>query len=191
VGTLPDGAATSLMLRVTVADTTTGTITNSAEAGTTATDTNLADNVALEVTTIADLDSDGYPDFHDLDDDGDTMLDVWEDEHGLNPKDAADATLNPDRDPHNNREEHIADTDPRDGSDYLRITNITHASPVTVWFDSSSNRWYTMIGCSNLLDSAWTNVPGAGPRRGAGGADSIIDTNVPPRGPYYRVGVTR
>ena len=47
--------------------------------------------------------------------------------------------------------------------------------------------WYTMKGCSNLVDGAWPNVPGAGPRKGVHGADSMDDTNQPPRGPFYRL----
>ena len=187
VGTLPDGGMTSLTLRVTVADTTTGTITNEAGTGTSATDTNLTDNAALEDTTIADLDGDGDPDFHDPDDDGDTMWDTWEDDHGLNPTNAADATGNPDHDPHINREEFVADTNPTDSNDYLRITAISNNSPVTVYFKSSSDRLYTVIGCSNLAEGIWTNVPGAGPEQGAGGADSLQDTNLPARGPFYRL----
>ncbi len=46
-----------------------------------------------------------------------------------------------------------------------------------------------MQGRSNLLDGSWTNVPGAGPRMGVHGPDSMDDTNEPPRGPFYRLGV--
>lgn len=74
-------------------------------------------------------------------------------------------------------------------NDYLCITDITVSSPVTIYFDSSSDRCYTLNYCSNLVEGTWTNVPGAGPRVGAGGADSMQDTNDPPRGPFYRVGV--
>ena len=48
---------------------------------------------------------------------------------------------------------------------------------------------HCMDGCSNLVDGAWTNVPGAGPRDGMGGPDSMQDTNQPPRGPFYRLEV--
>lgn len=85
--------------------------------------------------------------------------------------------------------EHVADTDPTDEDDVFRITGISNNSPVTVYFMSSSSRWYTMIGCSNLVNGVWTNVPGTGPREGAGGSDSLSDTNEPPHGPFYRLTV--
>lgn len=66
---------------------------------------------------------------------------------------------------------------------------ILYRWPVTVYFDSSSNRWYTLLGCQDLVVAAWTNVPGAGPTNGVGGTDLLQDTNVPAKGPYYRLKV--
>jgi hypothetical protein len=122
------------------------------------------------------------------DSDGDTMTDGWENDHGLNAT-IDDAAENLDNDPHNNREEFIADTDPTNSNDYFRIVSVSNLPPFTVYFDSSSNRLYTMIGCSNLVDGVWTNVPGGGPQTGSGGADVMQDTNVPPRGSFYRLEV--
>lgn len=98
-------------------------------------------------------------------------------------------TNNPDSDPLTSREEYIADTSPTDSNDYFRITGISVASPPVITFDSSSNRMYTMYGCSNLVDGVWTNIPGAGPRVGLGSADTMTDTNEPTRGPFYRITV--
>jgi hypothetical protein len=39
-------------------------------------------------------------------------------------------------------------------------------SPVTVYFKSSSKRLYTMLGCSNLAEGGWANVPGGWTARG-------------------------
>jgi T5SS/PEP-CTERM-associated repeat protein len=94
---------------------------------------------------------------------------------------------NPDNDAFNNWQEYIADTDPTNAASFFRITDITHASPVTVYFGSSTGRVYTMQGRSNLVAGVWTNVSGAGPRFGAGGADSMADTNEPTAGPFYRM----
>lgn len=119
------------------------------------------------------------------DSDGDGLNDGSEvNTYGTDPTDT-----NSDDDPHTDYEEYIADTDGADGNDYFRILSIAVASPVTVYFNSSSNRLYTMSGCSNLVDGAWTEVPGAGPRLGTGGMDSMVDTNEPPRGPFYRLAV--
>ncbi len=85
--------------------------------------------------------------------------------------------------------EYIADTNPTNPASYFHITAISNLPPVTLYFDSSSYRLYTMAGCSNLLDGVWTDVPGAGPRAGIGEKDSIADTNEPPYGPFYRIHV--
>ncbi|MBN1268084.1 MAG: hypothetical protein JXB04_00710 [Kiritimatiellae bacterium] len=69
------------------------------------------------------------------------------------------------------------------------MTDVTHDSPVAVYFDSSTGRLYTLEGAEDLLDGIWTNVPGGGPRPGVGGADSMADTNDPLRGPFYRLEV--
>ena len=129
---------------------------------------------------------------HTADTDGDTMPDGWEADNGTDPT-VDDASANPDSDPFNNLQEFIADTDPTDPTDWFRITAVSNTSAgseqATVYFKSSGNRLYTLLGCSNLLDNAWTNVPGCGPIGGNGGADSMTDTNVPDKGPFYRMKV--
>lgn len=85
--------------------------------------------------------------------------------------------------------EWISNTDPTDSNSYFHVTEITHGSPVTVYFDSSAARVYVLQGASNLVEGIWTDVPGGGPRGGAGGADSMTDTNEPPQGPFYRMEV--
>jgi len=89
----------------------------------------------------------------------------------------------------NNGQEYIADTDPTNAASYFKILSISNSVPMTIRFQSSSNRLYTMNGCSNLVNGVWTNVVGAGPRVGAGGLDSMRDTNVPPKGLFYRLKV--
>ncbi len=127
------------------------------------------------------------------DSDGDTMPDGWEIDNGFSPTNAGDAAENPDSDPFNNIEEYIADTDPNSSNDWFHIAAVSNASAssaqTTVYFKSSGNRLYTLLGCSNLLNAIWINVPGAGPITGIGGADSITDTNVPGKGPFYRMRV--
>jgi predicted outer membrane repeat protein len=123
------------------------------------------------------------------DSDGDTMKDGWEQDHGLDPTDPSDASANPDNDPFNNRDEHTADTDPTNAASYFHVAAISNLPPPTVSFLSSSNRKYTLHGLTNLVLGVWTNVPGAGPRAGKGGADSMQDTNVPAKGPFYRLTV--
>lgn len=52
-----------------------------------------------------------------------------------------------------------ADTDPTDGASYFHIATISNLPPVTLYFESSSNRWHTMLGCSNLVQGAWHVTP--------------------------------
>ncbi len=91
-------------------------------------------------------------------------------------------------------QEYISDTNPNDPNDVLCITTADIASSnsmgITICFPSSANRQYFMTGCSNLLMGIWNNIPGADPRMGTGGMDSMQDTNVPMRGPFYQINVS-
>lgn len=100
--------------------------------------------------------------------------------------DAAEGS-NPDGDPHLTWQEYIADTIPTDGTSYLRITGLSDGPPLSVHFESSSNRLYSLIDCNDLVSGAWSNAPGAGPRVGVGGPDWMQDTN--PSAHFYRIGV--
>jgi hypothetical protein len=95
----------------------------------------------------------------------------------------------PDGDGLPNKGEHIADTIPTNGDSFFRVTAVSHDLPFAAYFDSSAGRLYTMHSASSLVYSVWTNVPGAGPRMGAGGLDSMQDTNEPPAGSFYRMEV--
>lgn len=102
----------------------------------------------------------------------------------------SDPTLsNTDGDPADDYHEWVADTGPNDPASHFHITAVSNLPSLGVYFLSSLNRQYTMEGCSNLVDGAWTNVPGAGPRAGAGGNDSMTDTNQPAQGSFYRLKV--
>jgi hypothetical protein len=84
--------------------------------------------------------------------------------------------------------ENIADTDPSDPSDTFRILAISNGPPLTVTFTPGSTaRAYTLL-YAETLGGAWTNVPGQGPRPGAGGADAMTDDSERPAR-FYRVKV--
>jgi|GEM_PF-775997 len=85
--------------------------------------------------------------------------------------------------------EYVADTNPTNSASVFRIFGISAFSQAAVSFTGSVNRLYTLCGCSDLAGGGWTNVPGAGPRVGAGGADTMLDTNDPPAGLFYRLRV--
>jgi hypothetical protein len=94
-----------------------------------------------------------------------------------------------DSDSFDNGQEYIAATDPTNPASFFVITSISNSPTSTVSFVSSASRAYTLIGVSNLTSGAWSPVPGAGPRLGIGGADTLSDTNVPPKGPFYKLRV--
>jgi hypothetical protein len=115
---------------------------------------------------------------------------LWELQYGLCPTNAADATANPDNDPHDNRQEYDADTDPTNPASFFHVAALSNLPPWAVYFDSSSSRWYTLQWRTNLLAGGWsdvpsqTNVPGTGGRASlTGGSDA---TNR-----FYRLKVTR
>lgn len=122
------------------------------------------------------------------DSDGDGLPDFWESLYFGNPTNAS-ASGNPDTDPFSNLTEYISDTDPTDSNDWFRIVAFSNSPESTVYFDSSAARRYTLLGCTNLTGSAWLPVPGAELRPGTGGTDAMQDTNLPPKGPFYKMEV--
>lgn len=141
---------------------------------------NVVENGTIHAVFAADLAAGGTPHHwlagHDLTDGGTYTFDHAE-QRVMGPHNFTAA------------QEYIADTDPNNPEDYFRITAISNGPPPMVCFNASSNRLYTLIGCSNLVGGVWTIVPGTGPRTGAGGPDSIQDANQPPHDPFYRLRV--
>ena len=84
--------------------------------------------------------------------------------------------------------EYRMDTDPTTKSSVLVFSAVSNVPPLTLFFDSSSNRTYTLLMCERLTNAVWTNVPGCGPRAGIGAADSMSCTNAPATG-FYRIKV--
>ena len=88
------------------------------------------------------------------------------------------------------RHENIADLNPNDTNSLFRILRIAPGPHMIVHFEpGSTGRVYSLQFTDNLTDDVWTNVPGAGPRMGVGGPDTMTDTNEPPAGNIYRIGV--
>lgn len=94
-----------------------------------------------------------------------------------------------DHDGHQAWQEYVADTDPTDSGDGLRVVPDEEGSGTAVRFLSSTNRHYTLMSAPELDEGTWSPVPGAGPRRGIGGLDRLADSNVPPRGWIYTIQV--
>jgi T5SS/PEP-CTERM-associated repeat protein len=82
------------------------------------------------------------------DDDGDGILNGWEQSHGLDPLNAADANVDSDGDGFTNLEEYLAGTDPTNCVSSFRITSLVgtdHDVLIT---------WTTGIGKTNALQAA-------------------------------------
>ena len=86
--------------------------------------------------------------------------------------------------------EYVADTDPTKAASYFHIVSISNLPPTLyfVSFPSSSRRYYTLQSRDDLRVGNWTNVTAQIDIPGAGGLDSLMDTNVATQ-QFYRVGV--
>ena len=96
---------------------------------------------------------------------------------------------NPDNDAFTTMQEYVADTCPTSGVSFLRVTAISNGPPVSVAFTpASAARAYTLQATTNLVTGPWVDVPGQGPRPGAGGEDAMSEAGGAPAR-FYRVKV--
>ena len=105
----------------------------------------------IDLSTPVDTDGDGSVDAADLDSDNDSMPDAWEVGHGFNHL-LDDGSLDADWDGALNWHEHVAGTDPTNGTSVLHVTGITRQTDgvcVVTW-SSVSSRWYSVHLSTNL-----------------------------------------
>ncbi len=121
------------------------------------------------------------------DTDGDRIPDEWELLHHGN---ITNMTVSGDEDGDgaDNEHEYIADTDPCDQDSFFRIIGISNTPHRVVYFPSSSAREYTLDSAPNVT-GVWERIPDQEHVPGAGGADSLRDTNAPAPECVYRVRV--
>ena len=86
-------------------------------------------------------------------------------------------------------QEYIAGTDPTNPASYFHITGVTNLPPLTVFFQSSSNRLYTLYSRTNVAAGSWLPVPGQTNVPGTGGPFTLSDTNASPSARFYRISV--
>jgi hypothetical protein len=134
------------------------------------------------VNWVPDMGAYEYQGVANPDTDGDGIPNAWEAMHGLNPGISNASDANADGDPATDWEEYVADTDPTNGTSYLRVVEAAMDAPPTASFHfvSSTGRLYTLVWTTNLVAAFWLTVPGQGPRAGMGGWDTLVDTNEPP-----------
>jgi len=110
----------------------------------------------------------------EIDSDQDGMPDYWENQFFQSPQ-GGNASIDSDLDGSHDGEEFIADTNPTNDLSYFALEQVTIASPVTIHFDSSTGRVYTLQCSDDLIAGAWSNVPGAIDQPGLGVGDNLSD----------------
>ena len=98
-------------------------------------------------------------------------------------------TNNPDHDPFSNADEYLCDTDPTNAQSYFHITGLTVTPPQTIYFESSSNRYYSLRACYDLIADSWTNI--SNKSQGSGGPDTLQDTNSIQGAVFYKINISR
>ena len=122
--------------------------------------------------------------------DGDGLPDEWEFRHFGGYTNAA-READADGDGQTNWEHWVGETDPTNAASAFRLLGVEAGPPPAVRFaPGSTGRVYALQAAGDLAADDWAPVPGAGPRAGAGGVDRLEETNEPPSGKYYRVGVS-
>lgn len=102
----------------------------------------------VTLTVLADADGDGLPD-------------VWESANGFSPNDATDAALDVDADGLSNRDEYLAGTNPRDGSNLLRVEQIEFSGELPaaiVRFVAQAGKTYSVQSRDLIGESPWTTL---------------------------------
>lgn len=139
----------------------------------------------LDLVSAADIGAYEYDPTCD-DSDSDAIPDGWKHAHGLNPLVATPPNQDSDADGSPDLQEWQADTNPKDASSYFRITDVNLAGGVTIYFDSSADRAYTLQSSDCLLSCVWRPVAGQSGIPGTGGRQGLIDTT-PTSNRYHRV----
>lgn len=120
-------------------------------------------NSLVQLAVLSDFDDDGMPD-------------VWEQTHGFNTNNAADALLDADGDTVINRAEYQSGTNPRDAEDFLWVDVSQSAGATSIWFPAMSNKTYTVEFTDFLGTGLWNKLDDI-VARGTNHVPVVIDPN--------------
>jgi Cytochrome c554 and c-prime len=125
------------------------------------------------------------------DQDGDGMPNSYEQDYGLDPFDAADASLDPDGDGFTSLLESVAGTSPISGGDLPKVESVTpDVDGIHIWFQTVSDRQYQVQWRDSYTEGDWGDL--GSPVNGDDTLHEVTDT--PSAGTtarFYRLVITR
>ena len=121
------------------------------------------------------------------DSDKDGMADVWEESYGLATDSVSDALLDSDGDGYTNLAEYLADTDPNDPENHLKIDALTFEAGATVLeFMARTNRSYSVEYTTSLAEGTWMNLTNISVNA-QNAVQNITDSNLGSMSRFYRL----
>ena len=123
---------------------------------------------------------------------GDGIPNAWRAQYfgtGTTTNASSCATCDPDHDGADNAHEYAADTNPTNALCRFHIQGATNSAGLKVFFQSSSNRKYTLFYRTNLTSGTWTNIPSQTDIPGSGDVDALTDPTSTSPQRFYRIGV--
>lgn len=111
---------------------------------------------------------------------GDGITDEWRSENfggdGTETTADSESTADPDGDGLSNYNEYLADSDPNDSTSGFSIEVAGDDTSLSVTFDSSENRYYSLWRSADLTEDSWVKMDGLSNILGTGGEYIFTDT---------------
>ncbi len=145
-------------------------------------------NIPVDIEYVADQ-STKIVEVTDADSDGDGMPNSWEDDY---PSSLDPSVYNPpendyDGDQVSDRDEYLADTDPTDSNNYIRVLAISNLGCNVVFYRSTNTRYYDFDCASHATNEpVWVQI--SSNNIGRGGINAFPHTNDSPTS-LYRIRV--